>query len=274
MAGTKARAPSQANIVRRIAQGYGQGELASFKPFFYARDVPSMGASTMIAGRTTKRVHHYLSNQELKVHLLAEFSSSIVDIREQYALLPWDETQEDAARLGIRHPTFPRTATPTVLTTDLVLSLARPTGIKLVAISVKFTKDLTARALEKLLLERLYWNRRGIQWILATERNIPATRTHNLAFFAPGLTMPVHSNNGVDVESFNVAFEQSCAPHLSLAQTLLLAERSTGVQPHSGFELLCTAVWHHVSRIDLDAKQIVRHEPLSLRQGDGDVFIK
>jgi len=84
----------------------------------YVRDVPSEGTSSMVQSRITGRNHAYLSDHEFKVHLIAEYGRSTLDIREQFALLPWDETQSIASQIGIRHPIFPGTSTPTVLTTD------------------------------------------------------------------------------------------------------------------------------------------------------------
>ena len=77
---------------------------------------------------------------------------------------------------------------------DLARAVTRPVRIDFISISsygkgktssgeVKLTKDLKPRVLEKLLIERLYWNRRGIRWILATEQNIPNVRAENLQFF-------------------------------------------------------------------------------------------
>ncbi|MBV8666065.1 MAG: hypothetical protein JO269_06215 [Burkholderiaceae bacterium] len=84
MAGTKARKPSLEIVWKWIKAGFGQGEGLTYKPFMYVRDVPSIGASRMVKSWTTGRNHHYLSRQEYKVHLLAEYSRWILDIREQF----------------------------------------------------------------------------------------------------------------------------------------------------------------------------------------------
>ena len=162
----------------------------------------------MVRSRITGRNHTYLSDHEFKVHLLAEYGSATLDIREQIALLPWEETQSIAAKVGIRHPTFPGTNTPTVLTTDLLLALERPDGVELVAVSAKLKQDLTARNLEKLLLERLYWNRRGIRWILVTEDNIHAIRASNLKFFETALNDDRATKSGINPADFSHRFEE------------------------------------------------------------------
>ena len=160
-------------IRRLIRQKFGQCEFAGYKPWFYVRDVPSQGRSTMVHSSITGRVHHYLSDGEEGIHLLAEFATATVDIREQYALLPWEETQEIAKRLGLIHPRIPNTGAPSVMTTDLVVFKRHELGIQIVPISVKTASELTGessgRVHEKLVIEREYWRARGLHTLLITE---------------------------------------------------------------------------------------------------------
>jgi len=264
MAGTKARRPSPEVVKRWIQAGYGQGEGANYQPFLYVRDVPSIGTSTMVNSKITGRTHHYLSRQEFKVHLLAEYSRSILDIREQCALLPWEETQSIAQKLGIRHPAYPGTRTPIVVTSDLVVTLKRLDGMKLVVISAKLTKDLTPRNLEKLLIERIYWNRRGIRWILATEKNIPNVRAKNLQFFESALKDDRGKKSGIDPAHFSWKFEEHHTPQLSFNDIMIRTIRDMDVDVHTGHTLLGTAVWNRTSRIDVDAALLSHRGPVVL----------
>jgi hypothetical protein len=264
MAGTKARKPSVAVVNRWIKAGFGQGSGPKFKPFMFVRDVPSMGTSSMVQSRKTGRNHHYLSDQEFKVHLLAEYSQHTLDIREQFALLPWEETQAIALQLGLRHPIFPGTTTPTVLTTDLLLDLKRPDGTELVAISVKLTKDLTPRNLEKLLLEKVYWGLRGIRWILATEKNIPKLRTSNLKFFETSLQDDRAAKAAIDPAEFSRRFEEHWMEESSFNEIMHKTIESTDVDIHTGHALLGTAVWNHRSRIDIDAARLTHRNRVVL----------
>ncbi|WP_222862090.1 TnsA endonuclease N-terminal domain-containing protein [Zoogloea oleivorans] len=231
----------------------------------YVRDVPSEGTSSMVRSRITGRNHSYLSSHELKVHLLAEYGSATLDIREQFALLPWDETQSIAAQLGIRHPFFPGTSTPTVLTTDLLLTLERPDGMELVAISAKLKKDLTSRNLEKLLLERLYWNRRGIRWILVTEDNIHAIRAGNLMFFETALNDERVTESGINPAEFSRRFEEHWTPSLSFNKIMSMTIDSMSVDVHTGHALLGTAVWSRDSKIDIDTKKLTHRDKVHLK---------
>lgn len=264
MAGTKARRPTLTNVQGWINQGFGQGEYGAYKPFLYVRDVPSTGASSTVKSWITGRNHHYLSRQEFKVHLLAEYSPCVLDIREQFALLPWHETQSIASKLGIKHPRYWGTATPTVVTTDLLLSMKRTDGTELLAISVKLTEDLTPRTLEKLLIERLYWNRRGIRWILATEKNIPNVRVENLQFFEMALNDDRAPKSGIDPAYFGRLFEANYKRGLCFKDILEKTSRDLSIDTQTGHALLGSAVWKRTSRIDLDAVLLDHRAPVAL----------
>jgi hypothetical protein len=271
MAGIKSRRPAPAVVERWIKAGFGQGDGPTYKPFMFVRDVPSIGTSSTVKSWTTGRNHHYLSRQELKVHLLAEYSPFILDIREQFALLPWDETQSIASKLHITHPRYPGTSTPTVLTTDLVLTMKRRDGTEHIAVSVKLTKDLNARTLEKLLIERYYWNRRGIKWMLATEQNIPDVRAENLRFFEMALNDDRVARSGIDPAEFSLQFESNHAPGLMFNEILKKTGQHFDVDVFTSHALLGTAVWKRASCIDIDAEPLSHRTPVILGSGQQSV---
>ncbi|WP_195759004.1 TnsA endonuclease N-terminal domain-containing protein [Pseudomonas syringae] len=206
----------------------------------------------MVKSRLTGRTHHYLSRQEFKVHLHAEYATCTKDIREQFALLPWQETFEIASELGVHHPSYPRTATPLVMTTDLVLTLSTPSGEQLLAISVKLAKDLTPRTYEKLLIEKQYWNRRGIKWLLATEDSISEIRTKNLAFFETSLSDERALTAPVAPEYFSQRFVDNHSPELSFLEIMISTTRELGIDIPTGHALLGMAVWNHQSLLSID----------------------
>lgn len=264
MAGTKRRRPTEQAVLRWIKQGYGQGCGPNYKPLLYVRDVPSSGSSNMVQSQITGRIHHYLSEGEFQVHLLAEHSPKTVDIREQFALLPWSETQWWAKKLGIKHPIYPGTSVPVLMSTDLLISLKEPDGVQLVAISVKQSSDLDKRTLEKLLLERVYWNRRGINWLLITEKDIPQPRAKNLAFFEIALREAISANIGVDASVFSEYFQSILKQEQTYIEALSSSCQRWGLSNNDGHLLLSTAIWRHQSRIDIDATEISHNQPLCI----------
>ena len=104
----------------------------------------------------TRRVHHFLSQLELNYFYLLEWSEKVVDIREQYPLLPIEETVAIAQQCQIRHPVDPKTKNPIVMTTDFLIS-QMIAFTKEQARTVKTAADLQSeRTIEKLEIERQY----------------------------------------------------------------------------------------------------------------------
>ena len=264
MAGTKARRPTPKIIEGWIRAGFGQGQGAAYKPFMFVRDIASPGLSNTIKSPVTGRIHHYITREEYEVHLLAEYCPSIINIRERFALLPWDETQAIASKLGIRHPRYPGTGTPTVITTDLLLTKKHSDGIELIAVSAALTKHLTPQTMEKLLIERLYWNRRGVFWLLATEKNIPKLRAGNLRFFELARNDDQASKSGITPALFSQRFEANHAQGLCFNEILEKTSRDLGIDVQTGHMLLGTAVWKRISHIDIDAAELGHRSPVAL----------
>lgn len=173
-----------------ITKGFGQGEGDGYSPWAKVRDVPSLGRSTRVAALRHKRIHHLYSDGETSHFLQADFAKGVTEIREQFALLPREETVEIAEALGYRHPTYPGTRVPIVMTSDLfvirdhlqggpfVLSVKREEALRPDAKGLK-------RALEKLQVEKRYWDRRSVPWRLVTQLHFDAVQIRNLALLRP-----------------------------------------------------------------------------------------
>ncbi len=77
---------SEHQIARKIKEGRGMGYGKDYKPWLYVQDVPSQGRSHRVYSHKTERVHHLLSDLELAVFLVFEWTSYVTDIREQFPL--------------------------------------------------------------------------------------------------------------------------------------------------------------------------------------------
>lgn len=95
---------SSATAQKRFDKGHGRGELEEYKPWILVQNISSKGRSHRIKGNKINRVHHFLSDGELKLFHYLEWSPSVSDIREQYPLLPVEETVEIAQELS--HQSF------------------------------------------------------------------------------------------------------------------------------------------------------------------------
>jgi hypothetical protein len=171
-------------IERLIREGRGQGVGRDYVPWILVQDVPSEGFATRVAGWTTGREHHLLSRLELSYFYVLDWAQGVLDIREQYPLLPVDDTVAIAESLGIKHPTKPGTKKLVVMTTDVLVTQAKNGKCVDVARTVKQSAGnhglSSARAIEKLEIERRYWAEHKTDWGIVTEREIPQTVVANI----------------------------------------------------------------------------------------------
>ena len=105
---------------RALINNYGLGTLEEYKPWLRVQDVKSEGLSSKIQGLKIKREHHTLSQIETQFFYLAEFSDSVIDIREQF--LPLDLSSKIAKTIGIKHPRISPAKDLNVMTTDFLLT--------------------------------------------------------------------------------------------------------------------------------------------------------
>lgn len=176
------RAPvTERNIARKLKEGRGQGHGPKYKPYIRVQEFGSRGLSLRVwGGHLTRRIHHYFSQLEYLWHCYFLSQKAVVDIREQFALLPQQRTLALAETLGIRHPADPRSNHPVVMTTDIVVTFVRHGRLQHEAFSVKPSKGLEdARTLDKLSLELRFWREHDIPFHLVSEKELPYDRARN-----------------------------------------------------------------------------------------------
>jgi len=266
----KRRGATPENVDAWIRRGDGQGEGVNFRPFFHVRDVPSRGRSHMVVGLRTGRTHHYMSDIEYSYHLLAEYSPEVLDIREQFALLPREDTQEIATDLRIRHPVYPGTKTPIVMTSDLVLTISTPSGHEFSVLSVKPASQLadkdrrSQRVFEKLLIERTYWEARDIRWTLCTDSMLPKTRVRNLDLLRPAMVGKEFDWLNPRLPEFVSLFAHLWSQQRSLNDLLAATSWRLGITVNESFTLFGRSVWLRLLPINLDAAVISHGFPVHL----------
>jgi len=166
---------------RALKRKYGIGEGRDYKPWIGIQDVKSKGTRSLIYGRKSQRDHHMMSSIESESFYLAEFSSSVIDIREQFPLLPLNYTQKVAKTLGVKHPTHPHTKEPIIMTTDQLLTIDSSQGTTYHAISIKSEDDSSdPRVLEKNDIERVCWELLGIKFSYFTGNELTRVQSSNL----------------------------------------------------------------------------------------------
>ncbi|WP_454015588.1 TnsA endonuclease N-terminal domain-containing protein [Bacillus sp. Marseille-Q7846] len=172
---------TEKKIEKYIKEGRGQGELNNYKPWLTIQNVSSTGNSSRIMGWKTNRRHEFLSDLERDYFFILEWIEEVIDIREQFPLNR-ELTYKIAEEKGIHHPICKGTETLIVLTTDFFLTIRDGKEIKYIARTIKPSSELeNERVIGKFEIEREYWERKGIDWAVVTEKDIPDTMSQNIS---------------------------------------------------------------------------------------------
>ncbi|HGO4533111.1 TPA: TnsA endonuclease N-terminal domain-containing protein [Klebsiella pneumoniae] len=198
---------------RALKNGYGLGACGNYKPWLRVQDVPSRGTSAKIQGIKTSRAHHFLSEGETCCFFQAEFLDRVVDVREQFPLLPISLCRNIADVIGIRYPKIPTTRTPVVMTTDFLLTCQTGNDTWYEAISVKPDDSFSnMRVAEKLDLERIWWELLGVSFTVFVPSVQSKIQSKNIEW----ATSPLRQ--GVD---FSKIWMNNAVSHISIGTGLL-----------------------------------------------------
>ena len=164
-----------------LREGRGQGVGADYSPWIHVQNFPSSGMVSRVSGTKTGRIHHLMSNLELYLFYLLDWSDDIMDIREQYPLIDLAQAIEIAEKANIRYPYDQKSGFPYVLTSDFYLETQNGTMV----VAVKPASELgKPRVREKLEIERRYWITHGIRWSIMTENEINRTKANTIEWLS------------------------------------------------------------------------------------------
>lgn len=260
------RFASKQDIERHIANGFGSGAGAGYVPWLRVQDVPSMGRSHKIQGVKVERIHHLLSDLERAYLLVCEFSEDVVDIREQYPLLPFESTQAIAKAIGVRYPRYKATALPLVMTTDFLLTVRQPNGdFKSVAKTIKYQQDLkqdSLRTLEKFEIERRFWMSQGVDWAIVTEESFTQDLIKNLGLLRRYAQLPRALMNSSLHTEFLELLEFSRPYPWSTSECLRKIATRLGITYGDARDIFFNLIWRKIIQIDLSGAPLHLKSPL------------
>lgn len=170
---------------RWVKAGRGSGTARQYKPWLVIQDVPSSGVVSRVSSwKAGGRTVHVLSRLELSYFYVLEWYPAVIDIREQFPLLPVADAVRVATTLGVRYPTIG--GERIVMTSDFRVTVRTKTGVHDEVRAVK-PWDMLAngRVVEKLQIERHFWENQGIPFAVVTEREIPTILTQNVEYVHP-----------------------------------------------------------------------------------------
>ena len=164
-------------LKQKIKDKRGQGVGPKFKPWLTIHELSSVGHAVRDFGYKTKRPHHFLSNYEFFLFLILEWRLQVVDIREQFPLLPFEEILQIAyevdKKFGKKTERDAYKKDKYYIPTSDFRVTKRVLGGKADQIfTVKSVSDLDKNQILKFEIERRYWSTRGIPWQIITDHEI------------------------------------------------------------------------------------------------------
>jgi len=187
------RPKSYEDYEKYLIKGVGLGHLQDYQPWLRVQDVKSHGNRSVVLGVKTMRKHHFMSSIESEFFYQAEFNDDVIDIREQFPLLPLNLTDQIASHIGVEHPLVKGIKGLPVLyvmTTDFLLTLKKADGeIKYKAFAVKPDGIPTPRVAEKLEIERLFWAMHDIEFKIYVGSELNRIRSKNISWATSAIRM-------------------------------------------------------------------------------------
>ena len=162
-------ASSKTKKMRHMGEGTGR----DYSPYITTSEFNSLGTTSVIVDWKTSRGVHCLSQGEAYWYYVLRWDDDNIDIREQY---PLDNkiTTKLAEENGINHPG----GVNGIMTTDFLVTKADGSNH---AYSIKATrKGLNQRTLEKLYLEKLYWEAKSVPFSLLFKEDLNMALVQNI----------------------------------------------------------------------------------------------
>lgn len=189
---------SEDKIARLQAEGHGSGSGAGYRPWLTATMFSSHGRTRQVWSQKTGRVHHLFSDVEYRLFVALEWSRDVHDIREQYPL-DRDVTLEVARTLKLKHPYYPGTNVPTVMTVDFLVTRLRDGSSVLEAFDAKRAEAAEdEHSLTKLEIARESLNVLGFKHHIVLHTSIPESTIKNIDWVRDALPRPGESQPSPD----------------------------------------------------------------------------
>ncbi len=188
---------TESKIEKMLLNGRGKGKGSEYQSWLKNGDFSSKGRSSRVKSIKCNRIHHTFSDLETDFLYTLLWDDSIVDIREQYSLLPVSETEEIANILGVKYPKPPKIDKNEeekihVMTTDFLVTKTENGVDSFIAYCVKMENDLlNNRTMQKIAVEEAYWNRRNIKFRIITEKSFSRINAKNIKRIVNKITFPL-----------------------------------------------------------------------------------
>lgn len=182
---------TEAKFKRFLSEKRGQGKHEQYHPWLTVSDIPSRGRSTRIFSHKANRIVHLLTDTQLRYFYLLEWNESITDINEQFPLLEMELIVDQLDESLLKRLKNSKTNVPHIMLTTFLVTAINEQGQEYqFARTLKDAAELEKKAtIERLELQRVYWNSRKINFGIVTPHEIPIQKSKNIEWVLPALNI-------------------------------------------------------------------------------------
>jgi hypothetical protein len=244
---------TKVKLERYLKEGRGQGIGKDYKPWINTYEFSSKGRATRIYGIKTGRIHQLHSDNQYRAFLIFEFNPRVIDIRESYPLLDVLEVIDDQDDLRFDKFADKVTKEPYVLTTNFLITIKEIDGNeKYIARTVKNSSELRRKiTFEKLEIERRYWQQKGIDWKVITEKQLDRQLVKNIEWVRE--TLLEGDDGGLDKDQLSSILIKYLLDNstLSLRKVLNLYEKNECLPKGTGLFLFRYLIANREVKVDM-----------------------
>ncbi|MDK0574163.1 TnsA endonuclease N-terminal domain-containing protein [Clostridium perfringens] len=148
----------------------------------------SRGRVTRIYGVKSKKIHHLQSDNQLRLFLILEWNRNVIEINENVKLNDLLIYVDNVENLKLNKFMNKENKQLYDLHTNFLIKVRKNNTVEQVAISVKNSGELKRNiTIEKLEIERRYWENRGIKFYLVTDRELNKIFADNILWVREAL---------------------------------------------------------------------------------------
>jgi predicted RNA-binding protein with PIN domain len=236
---------------------------SQYRPYLTVRSVNKIGRRHWMYCSKQKRQVHLLSDGERRAYTILLSMPETKAVMEQYAL-DSNETMDIAIEQGVIHPRNHKTGEAHVMTTDFVVTQNVPNqfGVYATAYTFKYFDQLytlegdtrkpkSYRTWEKFNIEKEYWNLRGLDYRILTERDATKEYSWNIQFCDSAVNAVFTDKN---IHSFLLLFKANWLRKstLTLQEHMNMVAKGLSISQEQSLELFKFCVLRRLLPIEHD----------------------
>lgn len=164
----------------RLRENRSSHSFEKYVPFIKVHEFSNKARAHRMRGRIIDRIYHLMSDLEFSFFIFIQQFDNVIDIKEQIPLLPLLSTVMIAKDLGIPHPPISKCDNQ-IMTSDFLVTYNDEGRIKECVYCLKYSTDLNnKRTMDKLEIERVFWQQQCVEWNLITENSFDLRYYKNL----------------------------------------------------------------------------------------------